>query len=390
MDGSVSCVQKGLSKRTKYSYASDEGVVTMKSSIALSHAHAGILAAIAIAVGCVAAQAVLGRAEAKYEAVGEVVKLDPGLDAIVPDGVKVEKLADDCKWTEGPVWTHLGYLLFADIPNNRIMKWTLAGRLSVFLEPSGYTGSAPFKGPESGSNGMTLDRQGRLTLAGHARRNVWRLESLEKGAQQTVLADRYEGKRLNSPNDLVYKSDGSLYFTDPPYGLETQGDNDPKKELPFNGVFRIRDAVRHRPGAPPDPRKLDLIIKDLTRPNGIAFSPDEKYLYIAVSDPQHKVWMRYDVKADGTVSNGKVFFDATSEPGEGGPDGIKVDRRGNLYGAGPGGVWIFSPGGKHLGTIKLPERMANCNWGGSDARTLYITASTSLYRIRLKIPGVRP
>ncbi len=329
-------------------------------------------------------------AGAKFETAGTISRADPGLDAIVPPGARIEKLADDCKWTEGPIWIHQGYLLFADIPNNRMMKWTPHGQLSVFMQPSGYRGTAPYKGIEPGSNGMTLDRQGRLTVAGHAARNVWRMESLEKGAQVTVLADQYEGKRLNSPNDLVYKSDASLYFTDPPYGLETQDDKDPKKELTFNGVFRIRGAANQGPGAPPDPKKLDLLIKDLTRPNGIGFSPDQKYLYVAVSDPARKVWMRYDVKPDGTVANGKVFYDATSNTEEGLPDGLKVDQKGNVYSAGPGGVWVFSAEGKHLGTIKPGEKVANCNWGDADGKTLYITASTSLYRIRLSIPGVRP
>lgn len=331
----------------------------------------------------------LGGSGRQFEAAGSVQKSDPGFDAIAPAGAKIEKVATCCKWLEGPVWTHDHYLLFADIPGNRILKWTPEGGISDFLHPSGYLGKEPFTGPESGSNGMTLDRHGRLTVAGHARRNVYRLESLSAGAQVTVLADRYQGKRLNSPNDLVYARDGSLYFTDPPYGLQTQGDTDPQKELDFNGVFRVRDAVAHKPGAPPDPGKLQLIIKDLTRPNGIAFSPDEKILYIAVSDPHHKVWMKYDVKPDGTVGSGTVFYDATSAPGEGGPDGIKVDEKGNLYGAGPDGVWVFSPDGKHLGTFKIPERVANLNWG-DDGRMLYITASSSLYRVHLKIPGVRP
>ncbi len=331
----------------------------------------------------------LGGSGAQFETVGAVEKTDPGFDAIVPAGAKIEKVATCCKWLEGPVWTHQGYLLFADIPGNRILKWTPEAGISIFLQPSGYLGKEAYAGPESGSNGMTLDRRGRLTVAGHARRNVYRLESMSAKAQITVLADRYQGKRLNSPNDLVYRTDGSLYFTDPPYGLPTQSNSDPQKELDFNGVFRVRDAVAHKPGAPADPARLELIIKDLTWPNGIAFSPDGKFLYIAVSDPQHKIWMRYDVKPDGSVENGKVFYDATSAPGDGGPDGIKVDEKGNLYGAGPGGVWVFSPDGKHLGTLKIPERVANLNWG-DDGRMLYITASSSLYRVRLKIPGVRP
>jgi gluconolactonase len=322
------------------------------------------------------------------ETIGSIERLDPALDALVPADAKVEKVVGGFKWTEGPVWMPAGYLLFAEIPSNRIMKWTPGGAATTFLYPSGYQGAASYKGPESGSNGMTLDSDGRLTVAGHARRDVYRLESLEPGAKLTVLADRYHGKRLNSPNDLVYRSDGSLYFTDPPYGLPTQSDHDPLKELAFNGVYRLPGAARHPAGAPPDNRKLQLIIKDLTRPNGIAFSPDEKYLYIAVSDPDHMAWMRYDVQPDGAVAHGAVFCTASASQGVGTPDGIKVDREGNLYGAGPGGLWIISPQGKHIGTVKLPERVSNCNWGDADGRTLYITASTSVYRIRLEIPGL--
>jgi gluconolactonase len=342
-------------------------------------------------VAAILAAAFFAIAPTQAQKNGSIERLDPGLDAIVPANAKLEKLADGFKWTEGPVWIHAGYLLFAEIPSNRIMKWTPGAKAATtFMHPSGYQGSARYGGPESGSNGMTLDNKGRLTVAGHARRMVYRLESLAPGAKLTVLAERYQGKRLSSPNDLVYRADGSLYITDPPYGLPTQSDKDPMKEIPFNGVYRIPGAASHPAGAPPDEAKLQLIIKDLTRPNGIAFSPDQKYLYIAVSDPEHKVWMRYDVHPDGSVSEGRVFFDATSSPGDGGPDGIKVDEKGNLYGSGPGGLWIFSPQGRHLGTIMLPERMANLAWGGPGGTTLYITASSGLYRIRLKIPGVRP
>jgi gluconolactonase len=312
---------------------------------------------------------------AQSQKVGSVERLDPALDGIVQADAKIEKLAGGFKFTEGPIWIHEGYLLFSDIPANAIMKWTPDGKVSVFMKPSGYRGTTAFKGPESGSNGLTLDKQGRLTIAEHANRRVTRRE---KDGKLTVLAERYEGKRLNSPNDLVWKSDGSLYFTDPPYGLQTQGDDDPLKELKFNGVFRVAQG------------KLQLLIKDLTRPNGIAFSPDEKYLYIAVSDEIKKIWMRYDVKPDGTVANGKVFFDASSSKEDGLPDGMKVDQKGNVYGTGPGGVWVFSPDGKHLGTIKPPEVPANCHWGDADGKTLYMTARTGLYRIRLKVPGVRP
>jgi gluconolactonase len=320
----------------------------------------------------------------------EIQRLDPALDQLVPPTAKLERVATGFnKWTEGPVWTHNGSLLFAEIPANNIDQWIPGKGASVFIHPSGYDGAEPFKGPEPGSNGMTLDADGRVSVAGHARRNVWRLESVDPHAQITVLADSFGGKKLNSPNDLVYKSDGSLYFTDPPYGLPTQGDSDPGKELKVNGVYRIADARDHKPGAPPDRDKLQLIIADLGRPNGIAFSPDEKYLYIAESGKN--VWMRYRVQSDGTVSDGAVFYDPASEKpeGPGGPDGIRVDKKGNLYGSGPGGVWIISPEGKHLGTIKVPERIANVAWGDKDGKMLYITGSTSLYRIKLSVEGVR-
>ncbi len=308
-------------------------------------------------------------------------------DQIVPLGAKVERVATGFnKWTEGPIWVPAGYLLFAEIPGNSIMKWAPGSGASIFMHPSGYLGSEPYGGPEPGSNGMTLDADGRLTVAGHARRNVWRLEAMDPHAQITVLADTYEGKRLSSPNDLVYKSDGSLYFTDPPYGLPTQGDSDPAKELQANGVYRIPGARAQKPGDPPARDKLQLVVKDLPRPNGIAFSPDEKWLYVNNTAPK-KLWMRYRVKPDGTLADGTVLYDATSETAPGAPDGMKVDKRGNIYSAGPGGVWIISPEGKHLGTIPVPEVVGNLAWGDADGKSLYITASTSVYRIRLKIAG---
>src|SRR5579863_4945850 len=318
----------------------------------------------------------------------DVVKLDPALDAIVAPGTKAEKVAGGFnKWTEGPAWTREGSLIFAEIPANNIDLWIPGKGSHVFIHPSGYEGAEPYKGPEPGSNGMTIDPKGRVTIAGHARRNVWRLETLDPKGQITVLADSYDGKKLSSPNDLVYKSDGSLYFTDPPYGLPTQGDDDPLKELKVNGVYRIVGARQHKAGAPPDPSKVQLIIGDLKRPNGIAFSPDEKFLYIAESGDKH--WLRYTVQPDGSVTDGKLLLDASTDPAPGGPDGIRVDKKGNIYGSGPGGVWIISPEGKHLGTIKIDEKVANVAWGDKDAKTLYITASTSLYRIRLKAVGVR-
>lgn len=318
----------------------------------------------------------------------DVQRLEPAADRIVPANAKIERVATGFyKWTEGPVWTHEGSLLFAVIPANAIEQWSPEKGAQVFMTPSGYTGSAPYGGPEPGSNGMTLDPDGRVSVAGHARRNVWRMETLDPHGTITVLADSYQGKKLNSPNDLVYRSDGSLYFTDPPYGLPTQGDSDPLKELQVNGIYRIPNARQHKPGAPPDRDQLQLIIKDLPRPNGIVFSPDEKTLY--VSDTAKKVWMSYPLHADGSVGEGKVLLDCSADKTPGNPDGIRVDQEGNVYGAGPGGVWIISPAGKHLATIKVPEVVSNVAWGDADGKTLYITASTSLYRIKLSVPGVR-
>lgn len=315
----------------------------------------------------------------------KVDRLDPAIDQIVPKGSKLERVATGFKWVEGPVWLH-GSLYFAEIPSDSIRKWTPGTGVSMFLTPSGYEGHTPYGGPESGSNGMTVDNRGRLTVAGHAQRDVYRLEDLNPTARITILADSYQGKKLNSPNDLVYRSDGSLYFTDPPYGLRTQSDQDPEKQLNVNGVYRIPHALEQTAGAKPKSSELQLLVSDLPRPNGIAFSPDEKYLYVDNSEPK-KIWMRYRVQPDGSLADGKLFYDATADTRPGAPDGMKVDEKGNVYSTGPGGVWIFTPEGKPLGTIVMPERSANVAWGGPDHKTLYIMASSSIYRIHLSIEG---
>jgi gluconolactonase len=305
----------------------------------------------------------------------EVARLDPKMDAIVGPNPKIFKLAEGFKFTEGPIWVNNGgYLLFSDPNSNIIYKYASDGQLSVFREPSGYAGADIAEYGQPGSNGLTLDQEGRLTINEHGNHRVTRIE---KDGSETVLADSYEGKRLNSPNDLVYRSDGTLYFTDPPFGLP-QFFDDPRKELPYSGVYSIYKG------------KLQLISKDLNGPNGIAFSPDERYLYVGNWDENKKVVMRYEANADGTLSNGKVFFDMTSAPGEDALDGIKVDQEGNLYVSGPGGLWVISPEGKHLGTIIAPKHIHNMAWGDGDGKTLYLCARGTLYQMKLNIPGVRP
>jgi gluconolactonase len=314
-----------------------------------------------------------GRAGGATRAKVGVARLDAALDAIVPSDPVLEKLAGGFIFTEGPVWMPDGYLLFSDPNANTIYRWSPDGQVSIFRTKSGYSGFDVGEYGQPGSNGLTLDAEGRLVVNQHGNRRVVRIE---KTGAVTVLADRYEGKRLNSPNDLVYRSDGTLFFTDPPFGLP-KAFEDRRKELPFSGVFALKDG------------RLRLVAQDLSGPNGLAFSPDERFLYVGNWDPKRKVVMRYPVNADGSLGPGRVFFDMTDAPGEDALDGVKVDVRGNVYVSGPGGLWILSPEGKHLGTIVGPEHPHNLAWG-DDGRTLYLTAQSGLYRIRLNIPGIRP
>jgi gluconolactonase len=313
-----------------------------------------------------------------YPTMGTIERKDPAFDRLIAPGAVLEQLAGGFDWIEGPVWVKDGgYLLCSDIPKNSVIKWQEGKGKSVFLHPSGYTGTSTHL-REPGSNGLLLDRQGRLVLMEHGDRRVGRLE---KDGRKTTLADRYRGKRLNSPNDGAFKSNGDLYFTDPPYGLMVkEGEGFPGQELDFCGVYRLS----------PD-GKLTLLTREMSRPNGIAFSPDEKTLYVANSDPDHAVWMAFPVRGDGTLGKGRVFFDATDrvrakEPGL--PDGMKVDRRGNLFATGPGGVLVFSPEGKHLGTIATGVKTANCAWG-DDGSVLYVCADKHLCRIRTLTRGNR-
>ncbi len=305
------------------------------------------------------------------EVATEINKNDPSLDEIISPGTKIQKLAGGFQFTEGPVWHPDGYLLFSDPNANKIYRWSQDGQVTVFRTKSGYSGFDVAEYGQPGSNGLTLDREGRLTINEHGNRRVTRLE---KNGQITILADRYDGKRLNSPNDLVYRSDGALYFTDPPFGLPKFYD-DPRKELPFEGVFCLKDGV------------LKPVSTDFKGPNGLAFSPDEKYLYVCNWDEKKKVVMKYEVSKDGSLSNGAQFFDMTGTPGEDALDGMKVDVRGNLFVSGPGGVWVLSPEGKLLGTFTGPEHPHNMAWGGDDGKTLFLCAKTGLYCIRTNIRG---
>jgi len=303
----------------------------------------------------------------------KIERLAPEFDALVPADAQIEKCAEGFDWSEGPVWFK-DAIVFSDVPQNVIYRWKPGMTAAEeFMKPSGMlTPSAGFR--EQGSNGLAVDAQGRLMICQHGERRVARVEA--NGSQQ-ALVDRFEGNRFNSPNDLALRSNGDFYFTDPPYGLTGLNDS-PIKELKWNGVYRVS----------PD-GKVTLVIKDLTFPNGIAFSPDEKLLYVAVSDAAAPRVMVYDVQPDGTVGNGRVFFDAKTLAGQGrkgNPDGMKVDAKGNLFTTGPGGVLVISPEGKHLGTFVTGQSTGNCAWG-DDGSTLYITADMFLARVKTSTKG---
>jgi gluconolactonase len=301
----------------------------------------------------------------------EVMRRDEAINKIVGPNPKVFKLAEGFQFTEGPVWVGDG-LLFSDPNANTIYKYSKDGKLAVFKTPSGYTGSDIAEYRQPGSNGITLDPQGNIVFDQHGNRRVVRLE---KDGSESIVADKFEGKRFNSPNDLVYRSDGTLFFTDPNFGLPKFGD-DPRKELPHTGVYAVYKG------------NVQLVTKEFSGPNGIALSPDEKYLYVGNWDDNKKTVYRYELQPDGTVGNGKLFFDFTSIKGEDAIDGIKVDVAGNLYVSAPGGLQILSPEGKHLGTIVIPQHVHNMAWG-DDGKMLYLCARSGLYSIRLNIEGVR-
>ena|SRR5436190_1685723 len=307
----------------------------------------------------------------------KIERLDPAFDALVSTEAKIEQLAEGFDWTEGPVWKRSGgYLLFSDIPKNTVYRWKEGEALSVFLRPAGYsTGTTP-PGRELGSNGLTFDAKGQLVVADHGNRGISRWN--DSLFARTVVVDRFEGKRFNSPNDLVWGSNGDLYFTDPSYGL--RGLNaDPAKEIPFNGVYRLSASGQ-----------LSVVTRDLTFPNGIGLAPDGRTLYVAISDDKNPYIMAYSVNPDGSTGQGRIFYDARARVAQGlkgGLDGLKVDTKGNLFATGPGGILVLSPEGKHLGTLYPGDVVANCAFG-DDGSTLYMTVNHQLMRVRTLTKGL--
>ncbi|HSC29915.1 MAG TPA: SMP-30/gluconolactonase/LRE family protein [Vicinamibacterales bacterium] len=311
---------------------------------------------------------------AGFTAVGRIERLDPRFDALVPPGAALERVAEGVEWAEGPLWDPTtGSLLFSDVPRNGVYRWTPADGVKLFFQPSGYSGQAPFQGREPGSNGLVFDREGRLVMCQHGDRRIARRE---RDGRITILADRYQGRRLNSPNDLVYHSSGDLYFTDPPFGLP-EAFADPAKEVPFQGVYRLKTDG-----------SLTLATRELNAPNGIGFSPDERTLYVANAERARPVWMAYEVRSDGTLGAGREFADATAwiRPGDGVPDGLKIDRLGHVFAAGPGGIHVFAPDGTRLGRIETGVPTGNLAWGG-DGSVLYIAANHWILRLQTTTKG---
>lgn len=319
-------------------------------------------------------------APAKYPTIGKIRRLSPALDEIITQDAVIEQLADGITWAEGPVWIPDGrYLLFSDVPGNTMYRWSEKDGKTVFLKPSGYDGPPTKVFREPGVNGMTLSPAGEVVVCDHGNRAVSRLDRATK--KKTVIVDRFQGKRFNSPNDVIVARQGALkdaiYFTDPPYGLEGLDDS-PVKELAFNGVYLRR------------PNGEVVVVDDkLTFPNGLALSPDERRLYVAVSDPKGPVIMAYDLGPDGLPTSRKVFFDATALQAAGGPglpDGMRVDAKGRLFATGPGGVLILTPEAQLLGVIETGFPTANCAFG-EDGRTLFLTSNHLLARVRTKTTG---
>lgn len=314
--------------------------------------------------------------EMNYKSIGTIERLDPALDNIISANAKAEIIAEGFEWSEGPLWVEKhNMLLFSDVPMNTIYKWTEAKGNEVYLKPSGYTGAEPSVCKEPGSNGLTFDKSGNLVLCQHGDRQMARMDApLDKPEAKFIsLANNYNGKRFSSPNDAVYNSAGELFFTDPPYGLQTQDDSDSKKEIPFNGVYKVKANG-----------EVILLVDSITRPNGIAFMPGERKLIIACSDPARPNWYIYDVNGD-SLTNGKIFYSAAEEAKtmKGLPDGFKVDKNGSIFASGPGGIYIFNSEGRKLGMIRLENSASNCALS-ADEKTLYITNDMYVLRVKLR------
>jgi len=311
-----------------------------------------------------------------YKNIGSVERFDPALDNIISANVKIEVIAEGFEWSEGPLWIEKqNMLLFSDVPMNTVFKWTEEKGKEIYLKPSGYTGAEPSKCKEPGSNGLILDAAGNLVLCQHGNRQMARMDApLDKPeAKFITIADKYNGKRFSSPNDAVYNSAGELFFTDPPYGLQTQDDNDSKKEISFNGVYKVKTNG-----------EVILLVDSITRPNGIALLPDENKLIIACSDGARPNWYVFDINGD-SLTNGKIFYSAAEEGKtmKGSPDGFKIDKNGNVYATGPGGVYIFNNAGKKLGMIRLDNATSNCALS-PDEKTLYVTNDMYVLRVKLR------
>ncbi len=307
--------------------------------------------------------------------IGSIERIDPSLDALISTDTQIEIVADGFSWSEGPLWVdEQKMLLFSDIPNNTVYKWTEEKGKEVYLKPAGYTGTASHYSDEEGSNGLLLSPDGKLVLCQHGDRKVSVMDApLDAPKSSFVpLADNYQGMKLNSPNDAVFKSNGDLYFTDPPYGLPLR-DKDPTQEIPFQGVYKVSGTA------------ITLITDSITRPNGIAFFPGEKKLMVANSDPQKAIWYTFDLLENDSIANAMIFYDATANTAseKGLPDGLKIDKQGNVFATGPGGVWIFNQEGKLLGKIKIPEPTSNCAFS-PDEKILYITANMYVLRVKLR------
>lgn len=313
----------------------------------------------------------------EMETVGTVERIDPALDAVISGTPSFEVIAKGYEWSEGPVWVPAhNMLLFSDVPKNTIYKWTEEKGAETFLSPSGYTGTTPLNTKEPGSNGLTLNKDGKLVLCQHGDRRIAMMDApLENPTAAFVtVAGKYDDKRFNSPNDLAFRSNGDLFFTDPPYGLPMRNEQDPTKETPYQGVYKVTPSG-----------EVVLLVDSLTRPNGIALTPDEKTLIVANSDPDKAMWYAFDIDENDSLTNARIFYDATAdgkkEPGA--PDGFKIDKQGNMFASGPGGIWIFDMTGKVLGKIKLTDRASNCALADDD-KTLYVTNNHQILRIKLR------